>query len=134
MRNWQDALWSLVNYCGVWWDIGWGAAGLIVAVLLFVWMILKHPADMLMLSRAIICAANAMVFYSILNSGAQRISTALFVLGTGMATVMIITGWCDREVKPHIHAIRWMRRRAAELWTAAWSTPQPHPDKREDLL
>jgi hypothetical protein len=99
MSNWQDLLWRLPNHFGYWWEIGVSSIALFTALLLFLKLIMGHAFDAILFARSVVGLGLVMVGMTPLNSGWNRISVAVLVVGLFISTILIVTGWCDREDK-----------------------------------
>lgn len=96
MRTWQDALWAIPNYCGHWWDVVVGVVAIVVAVVLYLKLILNHPFDALLVTRALGGLGLLCAFANIFNSGWLKIALGLMVLGYAGSILLIVTEWCSR--------------------------------------
>lgn len=96
MRTWQDALWAIPNYCGHWWDVIIGVVAIVVAVVLYLKLILNHPFNALLVTRALGGLGLLCAFANIFNSGWLKIALGLMVLGYAGSILLIVTEWCSR--------------------------------------
>lgn len=94
--TWQDALWFLPNYLAPWWDMALALLALLTALVVLTKMILRHPVNLLFVSRAIWCSGFVAVGLIPLNSGWTKHAIAAFTVGGALTAIAITTDWCER--------------------------------------
>lgn len=136
MMTWQEVLTALPTQMGWTWFVLWGALALVAAAIMFTKMIVNEPFSALLVSRALLGIGLVMIPLSALQPGWQPWINAFYAVGGFLSSVLIATGWCNRED----HSLtmtrafaRWIGRHGAGA--VHWLAGERHRVRnREDAL
>ncbi len=98
-KPWQEFLWTFYNQNAWWWDWVSGTLSLMTAVMLFWFIVMRSPFNLLKVSRIIMCAGYASSFFINLNSGAEKIALMLFSIGGFFTVILIVTDYCKKTAQ-----------------------------------
>jgi hypothetical protein len=133
--SWQDVLWLIPGHMGWGWKLVWGVLALIAAGIMFVKMIVNEPFSALLVARVLLGIGLLLIPLQILQPGWQPWTNAFYATGGFLSSVLIATGWCNREDQSLTmsRAIgRWIIGRIDAVY--GWFANRPAADRRENVL
>lgn len=111
--NPQDALWQIPSELGsIWWIIC-AIFALPAAALMLIRLIINEPVSLLTITRCVIVASLVMFGMVPLNSGWIPWGVLLASVGGLMASILLVTDWCNRTDGASLPRAIWQ-------WVTSW--------------